>query len=452
LTDVDEATRGEASGSIGRTTRRALIAGIAAGVTGLVADSMITSVPAGAAEDTATYVELGVPNPATGTTEISYASTPGAATLQCDDGETGTSTGPALAVVLNNPANAAAAIEASTAGAGAAISAAVNAMGATAIEINCGDSEANTGFGVGLTLNINNTANDFNAMEVTTAGGGYAIYALCTLSTNLTAVIAATQQGLGNAVQISVPNPVNVKPALTVSTAGKGPAIATTDEVDGVGSGSQGGGGIVSTISQASNFSPPFIASTKGRGPAIRSTVDNVTSGGAAIEGTVNGVGPAVIATTTGTGHAIEGVITAPDNNSAAVSGATSGVGSGVAGSAATGAAIGVSGSGAHGAMGVKGTSDTGVGVRASSTTGIALEVAGRVSLSRSGVVAVPAKGRTIKVDLDGVTPESMVFATLQQASGTVLVANVVPEASSFTINLSQAAPSAVRVAWMVLD
>jgi hypothetical protein len=351
-----------------------------------------------------------------------------------------------LAAILNNPSNAAAAIEASTAGTGAAIAATVNATGATAIEIACGDSEIPTAQCTGITLNLYNTANNANAMNVTTAGGGYAIYAECTLTTNLKSVIAATQLGLGNALQISVPNQINVQPALIVTTQGHGPAIATTDEEGGL------GGGIESTISQLHNYSPPFTALTKGSGPAIRSTVDNPASGGAALEGTVNGVGPAVSGRTTGNGHAVVGVIAAPHNNSAAVSGATSGGGSGVAGAAANDAAMGVSGSGTHGATGVSGASDTGVGVRASSTTGTALEVAGRVSLSRSGIAAVPAKGRSVKVDLDGVTPESMVFATLQQASGTALVANVVPAASSFTINLSQAAPSALRVAWIVLD
>jgi hypothetical protein len=100
----------------------------------------------------------------------------------------------------------------------------------------------------------------------------------------------------------------------------------------------------------------------------------------------------------------------------------------------------------------VRGTSDSGVGVYASSTDGAALEVVGKVTFSRSGSATVPAHTQSLKVDLEGVTATSMVLATLQQASGSVGVANVVPTSNSFDINLSAAPPSAVRVAWLVLD
>jgi hypothetical protein len=92
------------------------------------------------------------------------------------------------------------------------------------------------------------------------------------------------------------------------------------------------------------------------------------------------------------------------------------------------------------------------VGVHAASTSGAALEVAGKVIFSRSGIATVPSHATSVKVDLSGVSTGSMVFATIQQSSGAVGVANVVPASSSFTINLSSAAPSAVQVAWMVLD
>lgn len=44
-----------------------------------------------------------------------------------------------------------------------------------------------------------------------------------------------------------------------------------------------------------------------------------------------------------------------------------------------------------------------------------------------------------------------MVIATLQTADGAVAVANAVPGAGKFTINLTAAPASAVKVAWFVL-
>jgi hypothetical protein len=157
--------------------------------------------------------------------------------------------------------------------------------------------------------------------------------------------------------------------------------------------------------------------------------VENAHAGGAALEGSVTGVGPAVRASTSGSGSALVGEIANAKNSSPALSGVTSGTGSGVSGS-----------------------SDSGVGVRAASAKGTALEVDGKVTFSRSGIATVPTDARRVKVDLAGVSSDSMVFATIQQLSGAVAVANVVAATSAFTIHLSDAAPQALRVAWMVLD
>jgi hypothetical protein len=56
-----------------------------------------------------------------------------------------------------------------------------------------------------------------------------------------------------------------------------------------------------------------------------------------------------------------------------------------------------------------------------------------------------------VTVTLPGVTTSSMVIATLQTADGAVAVANAVPGAGKFTINLTAAPASAVKVAWFVL-
>jgi hypothetical protein len=100
-----------------RTSRRALMTGMAVGVAGLVADGIVTAQPAGA---TSEPVLLGQDNPYATATELSNtnASTATAA-LQCDD--VGGGIGPAIVAKLTNPANASAAIEASAAGTGSEV-------------------------------------------------------------------------------------------------------------------------------------------------------------------------------------------------------------------------------------------------------------------------------------------------------------------------------------------
>jgi hypothetical protein len=213
------------------------------------------------------------------------------------------------------------------------------------------------------------------------------------------------------------------------------------------------GGGIVSTIAdQALNYSPPLAATTSGRGPAVLASIGNTENGAAAVQAETTGLGPGVSATTSGTGPAVTGAITSKTNDNPAVAGTTVGGGSGVAGSAGSAGATGVDGSGTGGATGIRGTSDSGTGIYASSTQGAALEVVGKVTFNRSGVTTIPAKAVSATVDLAGVSASSMVLATLQQAAGSVGVANVVPASNSFVINLSGAPAGAVRVAWLVLD
>jgi hypothetical protein len=248
-------------------------------------------------------------------------------------------------------------------------------------------------------------------MVVSTEGGGYVIYASALSSTNLEIAVSVLHAGLGGGIAVSLTDAENTSPGISVVTAGTGTGLEVQNAPYGL------GGGIVSTIAgQALNYMPPVAASTTGRGPAVGASIDNA------------------------------------DNGAAAVQAATTGVGAGVAGSATSASATGVDGSGTGGATGLRGTSDTGIGVYAASTKGAALEVVGKVSFNRSGITTIPAKSASATVDLAGVSSSSMVLATLQQAAGSVGVANVVPASGSFVINLSGAPAASVRVAWLVLD
>jgi hypothetical protein len=121
-------------------------------------------------------------------------------------------------------------------------------------------------------------------------------------------------------------------------------------------------------------------------------------------------------------------------------------------GVAGYGAVTGVIGT-AHGqaATGVFGSSNTGVGVRASSTSGQALKVSGRVGFSTAGHVSIGKGLRSVTVSRSYITTSSLVLATLQTADGAIAVANAVPGAGRFTIHLTAAATTPVKVAWFVI-
>jgi hypothetical protein len=119
----------------------------------------------------------------------------------------------------------------------------------------------------------------------------------------------------------------------------------------------------------------------------------------------------------------------------------TAGTGSGVYGEATSATGIGVTGASA-----------TGIGVEASSTSGVALSVLGKVKFSRSGVATVAAGKKTVKVTLAGVTASSLVLATPQKAETGVAVNAAAPATGSFTITLTAAPTSSLKVAWFVID
>jgi hypothetical protein len=66
-------------------------------------------------------------------------------------------------------------------------------------------------------------------------------------------------------------------------------------------------------------------------------------------------------------------------------------------------------------------------------------------------VVTIEAKKRSVVVSFPGVTPTSMVLATLQTVAKGVAVAAAVPDVDSFTLKLTKAPKTDVVVAWFVL-
>ncbi|MDP9331204.1 MAG: hypothetical protein M3P11_11270 [Actinomycetota bacterium] len=100
---------------------------------------------------------------------------------------------------------------------------------------------------------------------------------------------------------------------------------------------------------------------------------------------------------------------------------------------------------------GVRGIANQGTGVFAESSAGTALKVKGKAVFSRSGIVRVAARSKSVQVTMSGVTTSSMILATVQQ-SGAFYVKSAVPTSGSFTININKAPSSPVAVAYFVLN
>jgi hypothetical protein len=132
-------------------------------------------------------------------------------------------------------------------------------------------------------------------------------------------------------------------------------------------------------------------------------------------------------------------------------------LGNGVAGYAESATASGVYGENQFGGFGVAGrATQNGIAVLADNTYpgGTALRTTGRLEFqNRSGIAIVASGHKSIKVNLAGVTAESLVTATVQQTGG-YFVRAAVPTAGSFTIyiNKAPASPATVRVAYLVLN
>jgi hypothetical protein len=94
--------------------------------------------------------------------------------------------------------------------------------------------------------------------------------------------------------------------------------------------------------------------------------------------------------------------------------------------------------------VGVRGVSKAGTGVLAETDgPGNALQVNGPALFSRSGTVVIPSGQKSVDVPVAGLTPASLVIATVQN-KGAVWVASAVPDVAGgkFTINLNKAPKS----------
>jgi hypothetical protein len=89
--------------------------------------------------------------------------------------------------------------------------------------------------------------------------------------------------------------------------------------------------------------------------------------------------------------------------------------------------------------------------VQAASSAGTALAVTGKVTFSRSGTATVATGHGSVTVSHGGVTPSSLVFATLRKVQSGVTLAAAVPGTGSFTIHLTRAATASLPVAWFVI-
>jgi hypothetical protein len=90
--------------------------------------------------------------------------------------------------------------------------------------------------------------------------------------------------------------------------------------------------------------------------------------------------------------------------------------------------------------------------------TAVALKARGVVEFSRSGIATVAGTVAAPKasVVVTGVTlsANSFVLATLQQVSGSVAIKAAVPNitGSSFTIYLTQAVKTSIKIGWFIIN
>ena len=89
--------------------------------------------------------------------------------------------------------------------------------------------------------------------------------------------------------------------------------------------------------------------------------------------------------------------------------------------------------------------------MQADSSAGTALVVNGKVTFSTSGTATVPKGQASVTVSQPGVTPTSLVLATLQEAQSGTGAEAAVPGTDSFTITLTIKAKVALPVAWFVI-
>jgi hypothetical protein len=194
--------------------------------------------------------------------------------------------------------------------------------------------------------------------------------------------------------------------------------------------------GEVVQVGNTSASSPGVDVLNDGAGPALWGRA-RVGEGLYAVSGLNNGTSP---------GQTRSGVHGVTDSaNDSGVWGEAVGGGAGV-----TGSTSGVNG-------GVQGLNlGAGPGVLAQNFAGgNGLEVIGPAAFSRCGAVSIPAAKSSAKVSGLALGGASLVLATIQGNVAGVYVQGVTVVAGSsgsFTVHLNKATPSALRVAWFVLN
>ena len=255
----------------------------------------------------------------------------------------------------------------------------------------------------------------------------------------------------------------NTASSTTSITTSSGTGLAgTTSDISGV--------GVFGTDTSSTGSSGVFGQSTNGTGvqgvtsgnnQAAMLATDNSSGGGIGVSAnSTNGTG---VFGTSANGAGVQGQ-TSGTGQSGVVGMDTSAVlgGSGVFGSSANGTGVqGTTGGNGQagvigtdnspgGGTGVNGTSINGTGVQAASG-GIALLVTGKVAFSTSGTATVAAGHKSVTVSQDGVTPSSLVLATLQKVQTSAAVAAAVPGTGAFTITMTSPAKTPLPVAWFVI-
>jgi len=430
------------------TTRRAVITGAAVGLAALVTDSVISTQPVSAAEGD--NVLLGKDNSgATARTGIfSGTDNPQWAELAVPDDPTYSSTG-VIGFGQNYGVVGTGVVGVGGVGTGThGVGVTGNSTGTRGVGVY-GTAAAGIGvYGVGTygvsgegDTGVHGTGDTYGVYGTDEGvNSNVAVAASLTNTSNTSPALSATTNGLGPGVYVTLSNASNDSPAVEALTFGTGSAVFAE---------TSGGGNAVSAYSQSAAALYGQAASgagvwgsdgSSGTGPGLYGSLLNPAN-----------ASPAMKATTAGTGSALAASITNSSNTHPAVLGSTNGSGSGVYGESTKDGGRGTTGQGTNGATGLYGRSDRGTGVFAKSTSGDALRVVGKVAFSRSGLVTVAAKKKSVKVILAGVTTSSMILATLQSLAGSIAVANAIPGSGSFTINLTAAPSNSVKVAWFVI-
>jgi hypothetical protein len=312
-----------------------------------------------------------------------------------------------------------------------------------------GAGRASAGTDGDVVLDAENYANGMNRTAILESFSGNEVFGVFNNASTGAAIRGRAESDAGYWVSDAASSPIGVYGESHDGFGVIGRSVTTT----GVLGTSQSGSGVRALNNSSAN--PAIYAENDGTAEAVAAQsvsgigVHGISSSTAGVFGESQSEGVyAQSGFTAGTN---------PGTTRSGVHGVTdSATDSGVWGEAVGGGA-GVTGSttGANG--GVQGLNHgTGPGVLAQNTAGgTALQVSGPAAFSRSGAVSIPATKASAKVSGLALGPASLVLATIQANVAGVYVQGVTVVAGtsgSFTVHLNKATPSALQVAWFVLN